>query len=113
MLPKKNRLLKKEFQEVFKKGKGINYPPLFLKFLKNRSKEKKFSVLVSKKISKKATQRNKIKRRLRELIRIKLERIKEGIKGILITQPGIEKKNFHQIEEILEKLFKKAKIFKL
>ena len=70
MLPKKNRLKnKKDFERVFKQGKGFKEDFLFFKITKNNLKENRFGFIVSLKVSKKAVLRNKVKRRLREIIK--------------------------------------------
>lgn len=112
MLPRKNRLKrKKEFERVFKEGETKKEDFLFLKWLKNNLPISRFSFVVSRKISRKATQRNKIRRRLREIVRLKIPKIKKGIDGILVALPGLEKKDFLEIKETIEKIFKKAKLY--
>ena len=111
MLPKENRLKKnKDFKKVFKEGKGFKEDFLVLKKAKNNLKISRFGFVVSKTFFKKATLRNKIKRRLRESVRIKINEIKKGIDGVVIAIPGLETKDFCEIKEIVNKLFKKAKI---
>lgn len=111
MLPKKNRLKnKKDFERVFKQGKGFKEDFLFLKVKKNNLKESRFGFIASLKVSKKAVFRNKIKRRLRETVREKLSEVKSGIDVVLIAQKGTEEKDFSEIKEVTNKLFKKAKI---
>ncbi len=111
MLPKENRLKKnKDFEKVFKEGEGFKEDFLVLKKVKNNLKSSRFGFAVSKTFFKKATLRNKIKRRLRESVRIKLNEIKKGIDGVVIARPGLETKDFREIKEIVNKLFKKAKI---
>jgi len=111
MLPKRNRLKKKkDFEKVFREGKGFKEDFLYLKIKKNNLESSRFGFVVSKKFSKKALVRNKIKRRLRELIRISLPNIKKGIDGIIIIMPGLEISDFWEFEEIINKLFKKAGI---
>lgn len=111
MLAKINRLKKrKDFKLVFKKGKGFKEDFLVLKRIKNNLKRTRFGFIVGRKISKKATTRNKIKRRLRGLVRIRLGKVKTGFDVVLIAQPGLENKDFWEIEEIISKLFNKAKI---
>ncbi|MBZ9578256.1 ribonuclease P protein component [Patescibacteria group bacterium] len=111
MLVKINRLKKKkDFELIFKKGKGFKEDFLVLKMIRNNLKQNRFGFIVGGKISKKASLRNKIKRRLRELVRIKLKKIKKGFDVILIAQPGLENKDFWDIEEVISKLFSKAKI---
>ena len=111
MLPKKNRLIKKkDFEKILKRGKSFKEDFLVLKIKKNKSEEVRFGFIVSKKVSKKAVLRNKIKRRLREVAKIKMKEIKKGIDIVLIALSGIKTKDFWEIKEAIEKLFKKAKI---
>ncbi len=113
MLPKINRLQKeKEIEEVFKKGKGFKEDFLILKTAKNSLKTSRFGFIISKKISKKAVVRNKIKRVLRELVRLKLKEIKKTSDNLLIAAPGLETKDFWEIEEMITKLFKKGGLIK-
>ncbi|MCD6271040.1 ribonuclease P protein component [bacterium] len=108
MLPKKHRLKKKkEFERVFKEGKAAKKDLLFIRFLKNNLETTRFGFIVSKKISKKAVVRNKVKRRLREAAREMLPKIKPGYDIVVVAQRGIEKLNFFQIKDNLKELLKK------
>ena len=111
MLPEKNRLKKKkDFERVFKKGKSCKEDFLYLKIIKNHLKNSRFGFIVSNKFSKKAVIRNKIKRKLKRLTEIKLSKIKKGIDGVIIVRPGLEINDFWELEEKINKLFKKAEI---
>jgi len=111
MLTKANRLNnKKDIEGVLKKGRGFKEDFLILKTAKNNLNKTRFAFIVSSKVSSKATVRNKIKRKLSELVRIKLKKIKSGTDNILIASPGLEIKDFWEIEEIITQLFKKAKL---
>lgn len=111
MLLKINRLKKRsDFDWVFKRGLKFKEDFLSLKVVKNNLKHSRFAFIVSQKISKKATLRNKIKRRLRTIIRVKLQKIKKGLDIILVVNSGLEKKDFWELEEILYTLFKKANL---
>jgi ribonuclease P protein component len=108
---RKYRLRGKEFEEVLKKGKGFRVNGLVLKLiLKERGK--KFGFLISKKVLKKAVQRNKLKRRLREILRERVENIREGVRAVFIAFGGIEEKEFFELKEIFKKILKKSKILK-
>ncbi len=110
-MPKINRLKpEKIYEKVFKKGKSFKEGFLILKIVSNNLKINRFAFIVSKKVSKKATLRNKVKRRLRELVRTKMPESKKGIDGILIASPGLETKDFQEIKKSLDKLFRKAKL---
>lgn len=109
MLPKINRLTKKkDLERVFKKGKGVKEGLLILRTVKNNLDNSRFGFIVSKKVSKKASLRNKVKRRLRDLVRGKLKKIKKGKDNLLVALPGLETKSFRDIKETVDKLFKKA-----
>ena len=111
MLPKANRLKKKkDFERVFKTGKGFKESFLVFQAAKNNLKNSRFGFVVGKSVSKKTTTRNKIKRRLRELVRIKIKKIKKGIDGVFVAKPGLETKDFWEIEKTMNQLFKRAKI---
>jgi ribonuclease P protein component len=104
MLVKENRLTKKkDFEEVFKHGKGIKQGFLYLKYKKNNLKSCRFGIIVGKNYSKKAVDRNKIKRRIREIL---AKKDVQGLDIIVVVLPGVES-DFEKIKENVEKLFKK------
>jgi ribonuclease P protein component len=110
MLPLKNRLKKKkDFDEVFKKGKGIEGFFLFLKIKNNGLEESRFGFIVSQKVSKKAVIRNKIKRRMRATIVSRKNFIKKGLDIVFMARRGAERKSFLEIKEEIEFLLKKTK----
>jgi len=126
MLPKTNRLKKnKDFKQVFKKGQFFKEDFLTLKILSKNENKKDFSMIdsknnrfgfiVSSKVSKKAVLRNKIKRWLKAAILpyFNKKNIKEQkiIDMIIIVKPGIKIKNFQEVKETIDKLFKKTRIF--
>lgn len=110
MLSKTNRLKrKKDIENVFKRGRGFKEGFLILKIIKNNLKNSRFAFVISRKISRKATLRNKIKRKLSELVRLKIKRVKGGMDFIFVAVPGLEEKDFWEINETINKLFQKAK----
>jgi ribonuclease P protein component len=111
MLPKNNRLKKKNnFDNLFRKGKGFKEGCLSLKAAKNRFKMSRFGFIVGKNFSKKASQRNKIKRKLREIIRLRLPQIKTGFDVALIVQKCLADKSNKETLEAVNKLLKRAKL---
>lgn len=76
MLAKKYRLTKeKDFSLIFKKGKRIFGRYLSVSYLPTGLPDSRFAVVVANKISKKATKRNTVKRKIREIIRLNLKTI--------------------------------------
>lgn len=129
MLSKTNRLLKKkDFNRVFKRGEGYGDDFLipsrekkqspardglfFLKIFKNNFGINRFGIIVSQKVSKNATIRNKIKRQISEIIRLEMPKIKKGFDIILLTKPRVGKESFIGLKTKLEKVFEKAKLIK-
>lgn len=109
MLPKENRLKrKKDIENVWKHGKSQRFNSLLLKAVKNNLAKTRFAFIVSVKVAKKAVKRNKLKRRLREIIRKKLPQIKPGFDVIISALVGLTEKNFQQLEEIVDKLLEKT-----
>jgi len=113
MLPRLYRLKKKsDFDHLLKKGKLENTQFLAIRFINNSQQNSRFGFLAAKKNFKKATLRNKIRRRLRELVGQKLLSIKPGNDIILIARPGIEDKKPVEVKESLEILLEQARLFK-
>ena len=61
-LARRHRLLKKDIDNVFKRGKTVKGSFFFIKFLKNDTGKLRLAVSISKKVLKTAVARNKIKR---------------------------------------------------
>jgi len=111
MLKRENRLQKeKEIERVFRRGKGFKEDLLALKLLKNDLGENRFAIVVSQKVAKRASLRNKIRRRLREAVKGKRGGARAGMDIVLVALPGFEKKEFEEIKKSLTKLFLKAKL---
>ncbi len=69
-----------------------------------------FGISISKKVSKKAVVRNRIKRQIKGIIRTNLQAIAPGWKVVIVVKPkAIECKYEHFLRE-LEELLKQAKI---
>ena len=113
MLPSKNRLTKrKDFGAILKKGKSLKEDFLVLKMMRNNLLQSRFGFVVGTKISKKAALRNQLKRRLRELVKTRMDKIKKGNDIIFIAQPGLEKRDFWELEEIIDKIFQRIGLIK-
>lgn len=114
MLPAKYRLKgRKEFDELFRRGKTFSNDVLMIKVGQGEKEElSQFGFGASLKFSKKAAERNKAKRWMREAVRARLEQIQTGHKVVFFINPKFPKKelNFQLIAEKAENLLRKAKI---
>lgn len=107
-----HRLKKNEdFSLVFKKGKSVSDPLLVLYFL-HKDKQEPFRVgySVSKKLGK-AVQRNRIKRVMREVVRLNQAHIPNGVDLVLIARQGIVDKHFSEVERSFVHLMKKSSLW--
>ncbi len=107
MLPKKNRLKKKkEFDTVFINGFSSNDSCLEFRF-KEVPEGKKIGLVAPIKIFKRATERNRIKRKMAEATKRILNYFPEGINVILIAKKPVEKKSVSELEELIKKFLNK------
>ncbi len=105
VLAKKNRLKNsREFKKVYSFGKKINANYFFVKYSKNSLNVARFGIVVSRKISVKAVQRNKIKRRVCSIIRDLLKDYNKSYDIVLISRKNIIKASFKDIQEDIRKI---------
>ena len=116
MLKKENRVHKKrEFDQFFgvnfKKNRGFNSssPNLILKILFSNDKKSKFGFIVSNQVDKRATTRNLLKRRLREIVRLNLGKFKLPIDAIILAKVSAKKLEYPALEKELISLFKRVR----
>ena len=85
MLPKKNRISRKEISEIFKVGRVVYSSNFFLKYLINKdSNTTKVSFSAPKSISNKAYQRNKLRRMGYDAIVNKISLLPKGFIGVFV-----------------------------
>jgi ribonuclease P protein component len=113
MLKKENKLKKdKEFDNVFKKGRPCFNKNLGIKAVANGLKLSRFGILVSNKISKKAVERNQIKRRIRAIISPEINKLKKGYDIVVITLPPILGNTYQEMEAAIKNGFKKLGLYR-
>ncbi|MFH1423419.1 MAG: ribonuclease P protein component [Candidatus Nealsonbacteria bacterium] len=111
MLPGTNRLKKKkDFEYVFKQGRGLKEGFLSLKFARNSLGLTRFGFVVGQKVSRKAVVRNKVKRRLREIAKSSLGDIKKGFDVVIIVSKGAERGTKEDTAAIFNYLFKTGRL---
>lgn len=113
MLPRTARLQKtKEFKEVFGKGKGVRDGHLFLKAHAVKNSNVRFGIVVSKQVAGKATERNRIKRLLREAMKSCMPEVQEGHDIVLVTLPGLTLANLEDAKQKVLSVIKKNSLLK-
>ncbi len=112
MLAKKHKLTgKKNLENLFKRGHYQDSLFLRLKWLKNGLTTNRMIFAVGGKVSKKATQRNRIKRKLEEIIRENFQKLAKGYDLAIIAKPEIlNNGNYQTIKKDLINLLTKARL---
>jgi ribonuclease P protein component len=109
MLKKDFRLRKqKDFDRVFGSGSFFSQGFLALKTVPNGLPSSRFGFIVSNKVSKKAVSRNRIKRLLRESVRLSFEQIKPGFDIAVMARADISKKSFVEVNVAVDSLLKRS-----
>lgn len=105
MLPKQYRLpLRKELLKIKKEGKL--HPGKFFSLLVNNKGNENFSrfgFIISKKVHKKASKRNRVRRLLIESIRSCLPKIKPGFDYVFLAKKLIVDRKLLEIKKEVEK----------
>jgi len=106
MLNKTNRISNRQLiSKLLAKGKVYHSNLFTVKYLPSETSASQFAITVSKKISGNAVDRNLIRRRISEGIRINLKLIKKAIVAVIIAKAGTMECDYQNIEETLIKFF--------
>ena len=112
MLAREARLRKnKDFDKVYKKGKSYSSKILKMYVLTSDLPIQRCGFSISKKVSKKAVERNKLKRRLSFIFREESKKIKDGIDIIFVARTEIISLDFSELEILVKNLLSKADIY--
>lgn len=93
-------------KNAMRRGRRIEHPPLFAHILENKGDFSRLAVVVPKSVDKRAVVRNRIRRRVLEIMRHILPKIKNPANIVIRAGLGSEKMDFKQIKYVLERAFK-------
>jgi len=111
MLPKKYRLTKNEdFSKIYSKGFYGAYDGIAIKYIKTESLSTLIGFPVGKNFSKKAVERNRMRRILRAACSSYLNILKPGFNIVIMPQKGCGSISLEKAKDTLKKIFKKANL---
>ena len=111
MLTKRHRLLAdKDFQKIWKRGRSFYAKNLGFKILTNSLGVSRFGISVGIKVSKRATDRNRLKRQIREIINSKMGKITPGFDIVITVLPAALGKKYVELLKDVESGLKYFKI---
>jgi ribonuclease P protein component len=96
---------KREFASLARKGKAFSHPLLVIKVLPNGQLKNRYGLVVSKKVGN-AVVRNKVKRRLREII--KAAQLQEGWDIMIIVRPAASLSHYQELKAAVEGVLSRA-----
>lgn len=100
----------KDFAVLAKVGQSFFCKEFGIKIIKNNFNYNRYGIVVNLKVDKRAVMRNKIRRRISEILRLNNKNIRQGHDIMVLTSESTKNLSFSDIEIGLLKLFKKAKL---
>lgn len=111
MLAKVNRLAKKsDIDNLFQRGKRARSPFFAVSFCINDLKNSRFATVVANKVTKKATIRNRLRRQIREIIRLNLSKFSHNYDILINISKNCLEQDYRLLEKELLDLLKRNKI---
>ncbi|MDD5290159.1 MAG: ribonuclease P protein component, partial [Patescibacteria group bacterium] len=89
---------KSDFARVAKFGQPFFAPELGFKIIKNNLNKNRYGIVVSLEIDKRATVRNQIRRRIKEIIRLHDKNLKQGFDLMFLVRAGVKELRYKEIE---------------
>ena len=110
MLKRINRLKKRyQFNYVYKSGEHYSGDHMVLYVVSSKTKSIKVGLAVTKKIGK-AVVRNRVRRQLREIIKVQVPTLKQNYNIIVVARESITSASFDILTKEFSKLLKKANL---
>lgn len=103
---------KKDFDRIFKHKKVFGNKHLTLLYRNNGLTYNRCAFIVSKKVSKKAVVRNKIRRRLKNILIIRSDRLVSGYDLVFLAKSKTAEIDYQTLSHSVDHLFYKTDLFK-
>ena len=93
----------REFQRVVERGERKTLRTITVYMLPTRSEETRIGISISKRIGN-SVKRNKLKRRMREVIKENAPRLPAGMDIVIVARRGPSEASFQEIREDIKQL---------
>ncbi|MDP3971051.1 MAG: ribonuclease P protein component [bacterium] len=105
MLPSQQRLRRRsDIERLFKEGTKVHNPLIRMIYQQNQGSESRVAVVVSKRVSAHAVDRNSVKRRIRSAISQKIEDINIPHDILLIAQAQSKSATYAELDRAVDRL---------
>ena len=106
-----NRLAKKkDFTRVFKQGRSLYGKFLGVKVFSNQLAKSRYGIIISAKVSKKAVERNKLKRQISRIVNELDLSLLQPVDAAIVVLPEALGKTYVELEGEAERLFRGLKL---
>jgi ribonuclease P protein component len=110
MLPQEFRLRRSDdLKRVRQHGRSRRHPLLILVINSNKMQTSRFAFVASRRVGTAVT-RNRVKRLMRESVRLSLDQIESGWDCLIIARPSIAKASFDEVQSALSQLLSRANL---
>ena len=96
-----------QFQEIRQRGRSLSNELLVLCMLPNQLAYSRFGFSINSRMGN-AVARNRIKRRLREIVRLQIAALQPGWDVVLIARRPLRNADYQQMETACARLFRRA-----
>lgn len=111
-MKKKYRLRQnKDFQYTYKRGRSLGHHLLVLIYRRTNQSTARIGFSITKKFGN-AVQRNRIKRQLREIVRSRIDQIKNGYDIILVVRKNAKDVSYWELDGAVHNLLSRARLYR-
>jgi ribonuclease P protein component len=98
-----------DFERLRHEGSTLLHPLLVISILPNGLEYSRFGFVVGRRLGKAVT-RNRVKRQMREVVRVRMQKgeIAAGWDVVLIARHPMQGTSFHQVDEAIDLLLRRA-----
>ncbi len=98
---------RRDFERLYREGQAYVHPLVVLRVAPNEIGHPRVGITVSRAVGK-AVRRNKVKRRLREIMRLRLDRLDPGYDYWLIARPRSATASYWTLDDAVTSLLQRA-----
>ena len=101
----------RDYQRVYRRGRSAAMPLVVLIYMPAPGRGKRAGFSVWKKVGK-AVVRNRVRRRLKEVVRLAMPQIRGDVQMIFVARPAAAQASYAQLEQTVYKLLKRCKLLR-
>lgn len=101
-----------DFERIRRQGRQYHHRLMFLSVMPNGLAVNRYGIVTSKRLGK-AVARNRVRRRLREILRLLHPRLQSGYDIVIVARPAVAGQPFGAIQRIIDELCQQAGLLRV